>query len=553
MSANIKASVDGTQAIIGVGGVDQMTVSNAGVVTANSFVGAISGNASSATALATGSTTARTLANRFADVVNVLDFGAVGDGVADDTAAIQAAINAAPLNGGTVFFPAGIYKFSNISVTSPISICGEGYQDSATRFVNPTASSPFFSFSNVNGISLSNFKASSSVPRTSGSYFSFSVTSRVTISDFFMSDYYIGISIDNSDNIVIDSFSMFNGVYTAIQIGKNGRVENCSINNGYIKNETSPSTYGVFAGYVDVFSLGSGLIIINQGTCFHIAPSAGQTASLIDCYGAVFDTATNGVMMLPNGGDIIRADFVGTWCGVHTNAGLTINSTSGNITSVRISGGDFTACGVVGINCEGTNSKQVIINGSQISSNAIGIRLQNAGYIVVSNCNIGGGGQESLNITGFVTTNTSVGSFQNNSFGVNTTNESGLPTATNVIAYGNIGIDNNKPYTPTVTSVTGSFTTIAATGNYQITGNLVSFNAEITITNNGTASGGVKITLPNIASSSFIGVGRGTINSGKALQIVGSPSSNIAFIYNYDGTYPASNGEVLIVSGQYVY
>jgi hypothetical protein len=30
MSANIKASVDGTQAIIGVGGVDQMTVSNAG-------------------------------------------------------------------------------------------------------------------------------------------------------------------------------------------------------------------------------------------------------------------------------------------------------------------------------------------------------------------------------------------------------------------------------------------------------------------------------------------------------------------------------------------
>jgi hypothetical protein len=44
MSANIKASVDGTNAIIGVGGVDQMTVSNAGVVTANSFVGNVTGN-----------------------------------------------------------------------------------------------------------------------------------------------------------------------------------------------------------------------------------------------------------------------------------------------------------------------------------------------------------------------------------------------------------------------------------------------------------------------------------------------------------------------------
>jgi len=54
----------------------------------------------------TGSTTARSLANRFADVVNVKDFGAIGDGVADDTAAIQAAVNF----GRTVIVPYGDYK-----------------------------------------------------------------------------------------------------------------------------------------------------------------------------------------------------------------------------------------------------------------------------------------------------------------------------------------------------------------------------------------------------------------------------------------------------------
>lgn len=44
-------------------------------------------------------------------VINVRhpDFGAVGDGVADDTAAIQAAIDAIPSAGGIVLFPPGVY------------------------------------------------------------------------------------------------------------------------------------------------------------------------------------------------------------------------------------------------------------------------------------------------------------------------------------------------------------------------------------------------------------------------------------------------------------
>lgn len=52
-------------------------------------------------------------------VVNVKWFGAVGDGVTDDTTAIQAAIDAVEVvGGGTVFFPAGTYRIDKNTGTN---------------------------------------------------------------------------------------------------------------------------------------------------------------------------------------------------------------------------------------------------------------------------------------------------------------------------------------------------------------------------------------------------------------------------------------------------
>jgi hypothetical protein len=57
---------------------------------------------------------ARTIDSKLKDVVSVKDFGAVGDGVADDTAAIQAALDA----HSNVFVPAGTYLVSS-AITLP--------------------------------------------------------------------------------------------------------------------------------------------------------------------------------------------------------------------------------------------------------------------------------------------------------------------------------------------------------------------------------------------------------------------------------------------------
>jgi hypothetical protein len=60
----------------------------------------------------------RTAQSKMRDVVSVKDFGAVGDGVTDDTVAIQDALDAVSAGGATIYFPAGNYKISKgLSVT----------------------------------------------------------------------------------------------------------------------------------------------------------------------------------------------------------------------------------------------------------------------------------------------------------------------------------------------------------------------------------------------------------------------------------------------------
>lgn len=124
-------------------------------------------------------------------------------------------------------------------------------------------------------------------------------------------------------------------------------------------------------------------------------------------------------------------------------------------------------------------------------------------------------------------------------------------------AQGGTGNDGGTwtTYAPTITAQSGTITTVGAvTGRYRQIGKTVHVSLTIPITTNGTGAVSVAATLPVSPAASFdyAMAGHARAVSGKMLKAFILPSSpTFLLIRNYDDTYPASNGEILAVSGFY--
>jgi len=106
----------------------------------------------------------RTVESKLQDTVSVKDFGAVGDGVTDDTAAIQAAIDAAEVfvvsstesqttrndsNVGIVWFPPGEYKVTSTLIINGPGVHIKGSGVTATKINSSSDSNLFYARSDT--------------------------------------------------------------------------------------------------------------------------------------------------------------------------------------------------------------------------------------------------------------------------------------------------------------------------------------------------------------------------------------------------------------------
>jgi len=125
---------------------------------------------SPSTVVSTSSSTSRTLAARFAEVVNVLDFGADPTGATSSTSAINSAITVLNSKGGVLYFPAGTYSVSGALSSITVSGCmvvGDGR--GGTVIANTSASGNTLNISNYS-VMVEDIKFAPTVARNSNVY-----------------------------------------------------------------------------------------------------------------------------------------------------------------------------------------------------------------------------------------------------------------------------------------------------------------------------------------------------------------------------------------------
>jgi hypothetical protein len=169
---------------------------------------------------------------------NVKDFGAIGDGVTNDTEAIQAALNCE--NVDKLYFPSGTYLINEtINLRSNIKLYGDG----VIKIVGRATTTNMIRIDGLNNIVIDGLKFTTTLNNADASTFNRSTS--VLWSNM------IAFHITNSNNISIINCEFTNFEYATKIDGNTGFNENVLVENCKINNSPMP----IYVSYTDNFKV----------------------------------------------------------------------------------------------------------------------------------------------------------------------------------------------------------------------------------------------------------------------------------------------------------
>jgi Pectate lyase superfamily protein len=255
------------------------------------FAGAITGVAGAATVAETSPALA---AESPLDWFDVKDFGAVGDDSHDDTAAVQAALDAATAaGGGTVYFPVGRYKVFPTSGSPALSVGGNGI-----RLVGASSKASMLS-KGASGILLrmSGTPSSGTSGSTHRRYCSienlgFSGNGRTgLLLELYYNDnsYFRDVFMSSNNDLCIDAVEFWDSrFYNLVIESSGGTADSKTQPNVWLRNSSATSGWGYSADNVNQIhfvgcrfeAFGTGALWITQGTAAKNNPNG---IYLTDC------------------------------------------------------------------------------------------------------------------------------------------------------------------------------------------------------------------------------------------------------------------------------
>lgn len=281
--------------------------------------------------------------------INVLDFGAVGNGTTDDTAAIQAAINSLASTGGIVYLPSGTYKVSSALVMATTGITLLGANRNSTIISGSNATQNIIEIGSLSvltkGNRVSNLQITSSVAKTAGAaikVFSGHQTDLDHIT--LMNNMYYGFQFEAGPYQYIYHLTDFevNSGVNAIIVGHEiaSAVQELVCTDGTIASQTGiairiEDASGAMFRNIDIISSYAGVGMV---------PGNGQEAVACWFDTVLGDTCSNNAWMIqPSGTGIVREIMmVSCWGASCVNYGMLIDSSvAGQVSGLALTGCRF--------------------------------------------------------------------------------------------------------------------------------------------------------------------------------------------------------------------